>query len=1276
MKSATFAKRTKNLLANRNLKASLLNGGLLARASFFLVVLGLAIINLNSPSSASAPGNTDGQRADAATFGKTGSPISTQRFSSRSSASLNSSLLGLLPQPLEPGIATFASDCTTPQDSFSVGNTVCVKVNGVTISPSFPRRLTWAVPDSTIVKSTEISSDPQTDTFVLTATSVVNGRTIDNRGTWQLLVRNPFFYYPEASATFTVTDPQSATADLGVAVTANSNSVASGSQAVFEIQVNNYGPDSSSNVHLTDVVPANTTFVSFQQLNGPVFTCSSPIEGATGTTTCTLASLDWPDNSVATFIATYLVDAGVAAGTEITNSASVVSVATQSSPATADQNDKDDSSSATETVAAAPCVLTCPSNIDVDADAGQAGATVTYSTPTSTGDCGQPSTGEGGEIIPVISCSPQSGSFFPAGTTTVVCSGQTGGVCTFLVTVENPGALSITLIGANPFALECGDDFGDPGASAVNGMGQSVPVEVSGTLDNHTPGSYTLTYTATEGANSISTTRTVNVSDSAGPAIVIAGENPMTISCGQPFVDPGVSADDACEGSKSVTSSGTVDSNVPGTYTISYSASDSANHTSTASRTVIVEAGGGTVPPTITLNGDPQMTVECGSFTDPGATATVPCGGSVPVTSSGNVDAHTPGTYTITYTACVEDSPGHCDPARTSHVDRTVVVEDTAAPTITVNGANPLQVECHSTFSDPGATAHDACAADFAATASGTVDANTVGTYTITYNAQDPSGNAATAVTRTVNVVDTTGPTVTAPPDVTVNTGAGAGSCSAVVSNAQLGTGSANDACQGSVAVTRSGVPAGNVFPVGTTIITYSATDSHNNTGSATQRVIVVDNTPPVAVAPGPVTLFTGPGATSCGVVVANLNATLGTGSASDNCAGVTLSRSGVPAGNAFPVGQTTVSYVATDASGNTASANQVVTVVDNTPPTISCQADIIVDFNPAVNGATVTYTAPVGADNCPGSTTTRIAGLASGAVFPLGTTTNTFKVTDAAGNTAQCSFKVTVALTSIIGLDSVSITGSASVDSYDSTGGYPATKSSLANILSNGTITMGNSGKVWGNVRSTLAGVNMSGATQVTGNATAGTTVTKTGSAVVNGTTTNNAPAPAITLPVVGNCGPPYSPNSGITGTYSYNSGTGDLTLSGVNIATLANGTYCFHNVTLTNSAQLKVNGPVVIKLTGTLNTGGATSFTNLTSVPGNLRILSSNTGTNGVSFTNSTSINMVIYAPQTGVTISGAAPLFGTIAGKTITLSGSGMIHYDTRLKDIWPQIWAVLP
>jgi hypothetical protein len=423
------------------------------------------------------------------------------------------------------------------------------------------------------------------------------------------------------------------------------------------------------------------------------------------------------------------------------------------------------------------------------------------------------------------------------------------------------------------------------------------------------------------------------------------------------------------------------------------------------------------------------------------------------------------------------------------------------------------------------------------------------------------------------------------------------------------------------------------------------------------------------------VVLNTGVGATSCGVTISNLNATLGTATTNDNCGSVTVARVNVPAGNIFPVGDTFITYTATDGSGNTTTATHIqkVTVVDTTPPKITCPVDIVADFDPAANGAVVNYAAPVGTDNCAGAMTQR-TGLASGSTFPLGTSTVTYTVTDGVGLTASCSFKVTVALTSIIGLDSVNISGSGYADSYSSAGGYPATKGSLANILSNGTITIGGSGKVWGNVRSTRVNINMTGSAQVTGNATAGTTITTSGSATIGGTRTPNTLAPFMTLPSLSPCSP-FSSNSGISGTYTYNAGTGDLTLSGVNIATLANGNYCFHNVTLGNSAQLKVNGPVVIKLTGTLNTSGATSLNNTTQIPSNLRILSSYSGSNGVILGNSASVYALIYAPNTGLNLSGAAPLFGTFAGKTLIIGNSGAIHYDTQLKAAWPAIWALL-
>ena len=82
---------------------------------------------------------------------------------------------------------------------------------------------------------------------------------------------------------------------------------------------------------------------------------------------------------------------------------------------------------------------------------------------------------------------------------------------------------------------------------------------------------------------------------------------------------------------------------------------------------------------------------------------------------------------------------------------------DGAPPVITILGDNPATVELGTTYVDAGATAMDAYRGSTNVASSGSVDANTVGTYIITYSSSDLDGNTATA-TRTVNVVDTTAP--------------------------------------------------------------------------------------------------------------------------------------------------------------------------------------------------------------------------------------------------------------------------------------------------------------------------------------------------------------------------------------------------------------------------------------------------------------------------------------------------------------------------------------
>jgi len=85
----------------------------------------------------------------------------------------------------------------------------------------------------------------------------------------------------------------------------------------------------------------------------------------------------------------------------------------------------------------------------------------------------------------------------------------------------------------------------------------------------------------------------------------------------------------------------------------------------------------------------------------------------------------------------------------------------------------------------------------------------------------------------------------------------------------------------------------------------------------------------------------------------------------------------------------------------------------DTVKPTLSCPETINIVIDAGLTGTEVTYVTPLGTDNSASPVTTQSAGLASGQLFPIGTTTNSFLVTDASGNTNTCSFDVVVSVPS-----------------------------------------------------------------------------------------------------------------------------------------------------------------------------------------------------------------------------------------------------------------------
>jgi HYR domain/K319L-like, PKD domain len=271
-----------------------------------------------------------------------------------------------------------------------------------------------------------------------------------------------------------------------------------------------------------------------------------------------------------------------------------------------------------------------------------------------------------------------------------------------------------------------------------------------------------------------------------------------------------------------------------------------------------------------------------------------------------------------------------------------------------------------------------------------------LGLTTVTCNASDAAGNPADAISFTVNVADSTPPTIDAHDDVEEEA---TGSNGAIVDYTAPAT---HDAVDGD-GVATCAPASGSQFALGSTVVTCDASDGAGNAATATTFTVnVVDTTPP-AIDPhaGVTKEATGPaGATVTYTAPATHDAVDGDGAAT--CAPAS--------GSQFAVGATTVECNASDAKGNHATPTTFeVNVVDTTPPTIDPHGDVgpVEATGPA--GASVAYLIPAKHDLVDGNGLATCA-PASGNVFPLGDTAVTCSAADHAGNGASpVSFLVKV---------------------------------------------------------------------------------------------------------------------------------------------------------------------------------------------------------------------------------------------------------------------------
>ncbi|MFB3386209.1 T9SS type A sorting domain-containing protein [Flavobacterium sp. LAR06] len=157
----------------------------------------------------------------------------------------------------------------------------------------------------------------------------------------------------------------------------------------------------------------------------------------------------------------------------------------------------------------------------------------------------------------------------------------------------------------------------------------------------------------------------------------------------------------------------------------------------------------------------------------------------------------------------------------------------------------------------------------------------------------------------------------------------------------------------------------------------------------------IADTENPTIIAPTNMTVNTTSGCKAIGVI-------LGNPVTADNCSVASVINN-APA--IFPLGNTTVTWTVKDASNNTATATQIVTVKDATLPIIIAPTAITVSTNTNCTATNVVLGTPVTADNCSVASVTNDAPVA----FPLGNTTVIWTIKDASNNIATATQIVTV---------------------------------------------------------------------------------------------------------------------------------------------------------------------------------------------------------------------------------------------------------------------------
>src|SRR5574337_1789204 len=475
--------------------------------------------------------------------------------------------------------------------------------------------------------------------------------------------------------------------------------------------------------------------------------------------------------------------------------------------------------------------ITVPSTVTQEASSS-GGATVTYAV-SATDNVG---------IVGQVTCTPASGTLFARGTTTVDCSASDAagnvGHASFVVTVQDTTAPTITV--PSTITKEATGPLGATVTYAVSAsdlVDGTVPVActpTSGSQFGLTTTNVSCNAHDTAG-NTATASFSVIVKDTTAPllippiAISLPAIGPLTtVSLGTPTVT------DIVDPHPTVTNNAPSGGFPVGTATVTWTPNNEAHNTQSATLSVTVPD---TTAPAITA---PPVTAQAtgpsGATVTYSVSATDLVDGTVPVTC----DHLSGSSFPIGSTTVSCNATDHA--SNVSHASFTITVSDTAQPTIT---APPVTAEATSangasvTYTVSATDPVDGTVPVTCTPASGTLFG--FGITNVDCSASDAAGNVGHA-SFVVTVQDTTAPTITAPPAISMH-------ATGPLTTVSLGTPTVTDIVDPHPTVTNN-APSGG-FPVGTTTVTWTAKDGSGNTATALQTVTIIPNNTPGKITGG-----------------------------------------------------------------------------------------------------------------------------------------------------------------------------------------------------------------------------------------------------------------------------------------------------------------------------------------------------------------------------------------------------------------------------------------